>query len=121
MVSILPKIFQSFTTVYNSLMDRDIHDIFVNDDADFLDDDPEENPDWVKNEDDEEDEIPVLETFQIPTSSRYLGADGHVWSETPKDRHGRAAPATVPLLNPSWLCQSGRPIIMFISPSAAIF
>ncbi len=76
MVSILPKIFQSFTTVYNNLHIY-IHDIFINNDADFLDDDPEEDPDWVENEEDEEDKIQALETSQIPTSSRYLGADGY--------------------------------------------
>ncbi len=46
-VSILPKIFslsQQFTTVY---MDRDVYNIFVNDDADFPDDDPEDDPDRV--------------------------------------------------------------------------
>ncbi len=90
-VSILLKIFQSFTTVYNSLHGwrYTYYDIFVNTDADFPDDDPEEDPDWVENEDDEENEIPALEISQIPTSSRYLGA------EMPKDHHGRAAPATV--------------------------
>ncbi len=38
-------------------MDRDIYAIFVNDDADFPDDDPEEDANWVENEDDKEDEI----------------------------------------------------------------
>ncbi len=78
-------------------MDRDIYDIFVNNDADFLDDDPEDQ-DRVENEDDKEDEIPALETSQIPTSSCYLGADGHVWSETPKNHHGRANPLPFVLL-----------------------
>ncbi len=49
--------------------------IFVNNDTDFPDDDPEEDPDWVENKDYEEDEILTLETSQILTSSRYLGAN----------------------------------------------
>ncbi len=80
-------------------MNRDTYDIFINDDADSPDDDTEEDLDWVENKD-EEDEIPALKTSQIPTSSRYLGANGHVWSETPKDHHGRAAPATVSVFVP---------------------
>ncbi len=71
--------------------------IFVNDDADFPDDEPKEDPDWVENKDNEEDEIPALETSQILTSSCYLEADNHVWSETLKDCHGCAAPAIVPV------------------------
>ncbi len=53
-----------------------------------------------ENEDNEEDEIPALEISQIATSSHYLGTDCHVWSETPKDCHGRAAPATVLIFVP---------------------
>ncbi len=44
-------------------MDRDIYDIFVNDDTDFPDDDAEEDPDCVENEDDEEDEIACFNCF----------------------------------------------------------
>ncbi len=77
MVSILLKIFQSFTTVY---MDRDIYDIFVNDDADFPDDDPQEGLDWIENENDKEDEIPALETRKYRLSLIILDQTSYVVS-----------------------------------------